>query len=383
MAEYFYRPDLARATAEQLLGGGIFGRPCLFLSAARRTGKSNFLLRDLIPALISKGALVLYLDLWADKTVDPKDLISITIANALAEAQGAITRAAKAVGLSKVSIKGVEFNLADVGHAKGATLSDALHELQEKVGKPLVLIVDEAQHAIKTRSGMDAMFALKSARDTLNARGDNKFCLVMSGSDRDKLLRLVHGNSAPFLGSHIDQMPLLAIDFTNHLAGQLAQEIPALVIDNARFAATFERFDNRPEEFLKAINAVVGPFGPGHGGKFHEALDREADDYEARRAAEYLAAYESLTKLQRAVLTRVLSNSRDGRFFTADALAEYSKAHGRRVAAGSARGAIEKLRAIDPPMIWKSERGDYAAEDSGMRRWYERLKERGKWPPLP
>jgi hypothetical protein len=383
VSAYFFRPELARQTAEQLLGGGIFGRPCLFLCAARRTGKSNFLMRDLIPALEDKGAKVLYLDLWADKTVDPKELIAITIANALAEAQGVIAKAAKAVGLNKVSIKGVEFTLAEVGHAKGATLSDALQELQEKVDVPVVLIVDEAQHAIRTRSGMDAMFALKSARDTLNARGNHKFCLVMSGSDRDKLLRLVHGNSAPFFGSHIDAMRLLGLDFTSHLAGQLVQEMPALDIDNDRFAASFDRFDNRPEEFLKAINTVVGPFGSGRGGKFHEALDREADNYEATRAGEYLAAYESLTKLQRAVLTRVLSNSHDGRFFTADALAEYSKAHGRKVLAGSARGAIEKLRAIDPPLIWKSERGDYAAEDSGMRRWYERLEARGEWPPRP
>ncbi len=383
MPQYFPRPELARSVADRLLGNGMFNSPCVFLSAARRTGKSNFLIRDLQPALEKDCAKVLYVDLWADKARDPGEVIAITIANALAEAQGAIARAAKAAGLTKVSIKGVEFSLTDVGKATGASLTDALQSLQDKVDAPVVLIVDEAQYAISSKSGMDAMFALKAARDVLNARNKHRFCLVMSGSDRDKLLRLVLGNAAPFFGSHIDEMQLLGRDFASHLAGQLIQDNPALNINNARLSQTFERFDHRPEEMLTALNAVAGPFGAGRNERFHELLDQEAEKYEATRAAEYLAAYEGLSKLQRAVLTRVLSNAHDGRVFTADALAEYSRAHGKNVQAGSARGAIEKLRGIDAPLIWKSERGDYAAEDSGMRRWYERLRKQGAWPPIP
>ncbi|QAU25296.1 ATP-binding protein [Dyella sp. M7H15-1] len=382
MSKYFFRPALAKDVAERLLGNGMFSTTTLFLGAARRTGKSNFLMQDLRPALEERGATVMYVDLWADKSRDPGELIAITIANALAAAQGMITRAAKAAGLSKVSIKGVEVTLSQVGNTQGASLADALQALQDKVANPIVLIVDEAQHTITTRSGMDAMFALKAARDILNASGKQRFCLVMSGSDRDKLLRLVHGNNTPFLGSHIDDLRLLDEDFSAHLAAQLAVDVPSLHIDNARLAATFRRFDHRPEEMLHALNVVAGPFGGGRNDRFHQLLDEEANKYEAKRASEYMTAYEGLSKLQRAVLTRVLSNGHDGRLFTADALAEYSRAHGRKVAAGSARGAIEKLRAIEPPLIWKSERGDYAVEDSGMRRWYERLVQQKAWPPV-
>jgi hypothetical protein len=92
--------------------------------------------------------------------------------------------------------------------------------------------------------------------------------------------------------------------------------------------------------------------------------------------------YGSLTKLQQAVLARVLSNGRDGRLFTADALAEYSKAHGKKVEPGAARTAVERLRELNPPVIWRSARGDYAPEDSGMRIWYERLVAQKAWPPV-
>ena len=45
------------------------------------------------------------------------------------------------------------------------------------------------------------MFALKSARDQMNMPGNAQLRLVMSGSDRDKLLRLVNTAAAPFFGA--------------------------------------------------------------------------------------------------------------------------------------------------------------------------------------
>ncbi|MBD4704865.1 ATP-binding protein, partial [Xanthomonas citri pv. citri] len=76
---------------------------------------STFLQEDLTPALEQKGALVLYVDLWKKQDADPVDLISFTIANALAQQQGKIAKVAKAAGLTKVSIHGVEFSLDAVG----------------------------------------------------------------------------------------------------------------------------------------------------------------------------------------------------------------------------------------------------------------------------
>lgn len=382
MEKHFRRPDYAAEIAQQLLGQSMFATDTLFLGAPRRTGKSTFLTGDLTPAMEAAGAHVLYVDLWKDKEKNPADLIAFTIANNLATLQGAIARAAGAVGLSKVSIHGVEFSLDAVGKKPGASIADALQELQAKAAKPVVFIVDEAQHAIKSKESMSVMFSLKSARDTINAPGVRNLVLVMSGSDRDKLLRLVHGNAAPFLGSRIHELPLLDKAYTDFVAGFMAIEKPAYRINTERFFQSFVKFNHRPEFFLEAINDLTSLFGPAKPDTFHDLLDEKAAEYEAELAAGYAAAYEGLTKMQRAVLTRVLSSGRNGKLYDADALAEYSKAHGKRVDAGAARSAVEKLRELDPPLIWKSARGEYAPEDSGMRSWYEKLHREGRWPPV-
>ena len=72
--------------------------------------------------------------------------------------------------------------------------------------KPVALIVDEAQHALTSVSGETAMAALKAARDTINSPGQVRLMLVMSGSDRNKLLRLVNTNGAPFYGSTVQRV---------------------------------------------------------------------------------------------------------------------------------------------------------------------------------
>ena len=382
---HFPRTAVARDIAKAVLGQTFFASPTLFLSAPRRTGKSRFISRDVIPELEALGACVIYVDLWKDKQADPRELIAHAIATNLAEKQGVIRRAASAVGLARVSIHGVQFDLGAVGRAAGASLSDALEELHRNADAPVVLIVDEAQQVISNPQAMTVMFALKSARDTMNASGDN-LGLIMSGSDRDKLLRLVSGNDAPFLGSTISPLPVLGKEFTDYLAGQLRVNDPALHIDNDRLFDAFACFDHKPEFLIKAIKDATGVFsGPAE--HFHDRLDAAATAFQQDTHAKYAATYNALTPVQQGLLTRILAAGKDGaeKLFTNEALLDYAKRKGQKgdkpLSAGSARLELNKLRDMDPPIVWKSTRGDYAAEDSGMARWYADLASRSAWPP--
>jgi hypothetical protein len=69
----FHRPELAKDLADLILSDAVLSpaRSGLFLAAPRRTGKSTFLREDLMPALVRRGAAVLYVDLWADKALEP------------------------------------------------------------------------------------------------------------------------------------------------------------------------------------------------------------------------------------------------------------------------------------------------------------------------
>ncbi len=76
--------------ARQLLNPGVLDeglRSGLFLSGRRRTGKTTFLLNDLIPALAEAGALVIYVDLWSDTQTNPAVLVLTAIKETLAELQ--------------------------------------------------------------------------------------------------------------------------------------------------------------------------------------------------------------------------------------------------------------------------------------------------------
>src|SRR3954451_11442062 len=90
MPAIFTRRPLADQMARQLLRPGVLDeglRSGLFLSGPRRTGKTTFVNNDLIPALEALGALVIYVDLWTDLTVNPATLIRPAIRKTLAELQ--------------------------------------------------------------------------------------------------------------------------------------------------------------------------------------------------------------------------------------------------------------------------------------------------------
>ena len=66
MTNIYRRPALADQMARQLLHPGVLDeglRSGLFLSGLRRTGKTTFLINDLVPALEADGAIVIYVDL--------------------------------------------------------------------------------------------------------------------------------------------------------------------------------------------------------------------------------------------------------------------------------------------------------------------------------
>lgn len=69
-------------------------------------------------------------------------------------------REAKASGLSKVAITGaLSFDLDRVGLSKDVSLTGALVALSDEVEHVIVLIIDEAQHALTADAGIAALFA--------------------------------------------------------------------------------------------------------------------------------------------------------------------------------------------------------------------------------
>ncbi len=337
----------------------------LFLAAPRRTGKSTFLREDLRPALARRGAVVIYADLWADKTADPGDVIVAAIRAALAQREGVVTRLARSSGLDKVSVGGLAFSLDRVGLAQGVSLSAALAALSDEARAMTVLIVDEAQHAITSEAGANALFALKAARDELNSSAHHGLRVVATGSNRDKLAMLRNSKDQAFFGAPLVNFPPLGPDyiawFISHLP--FRQELDADQVYQWFSAAAF-----RPEILGGAVDALLYDLAV-RPGQFAQRLHQLIQEQVRASNDEALRVVHSLTPLQSAVL-RVLAASGAGYApFEAQTMDRYRAtlatiAPDAKVEpeTNNVQQALVALQ--DKALVWKAARGVYALEDS-------------------
>lgn len=381
------RTALADELVHQLQGKTAFGdaQNGLFLAAPRRTGKTTFLRGDLCPALERAGVVVVYVDLWADAARDPGVLIADAIGRALQPHLGLVARTAKKAGVDRLSLAGwLNVDTSRIGKLDGLTLVDALRALHETAGQPVALVIDEAQHALTSEAGEAAMTALKSARDQLNRPGVVNLMLVMSGSDRDKLLRLVNTNGSPFFGSQIKTMPALGADFMSHIVQLIEAQRPDLApVDQATLQKAFVGFGNRPQFFMEALGLVLSPLS-GLTGRFEPAMQQAADQRQRDDETQMESDFLGLKPLEQAMLWRLLEQGVRFRPYDAEALRFYREKTGRdkAVTPQQAQNALESLRQRSPALVWKSARGEYAVEDAAMHRWYETRAATGTWPPL-
>ncbi len=388
--ERFPRPELATRIASTLDGRELFGDGLngLFLAAPRRTGKSTFLRKDLAPELAGRGYSVIYVDLWSAPRIDPADMIDSAIAQAISDKLGAVAKATKAAGVEEPNLAGImKIDTTRIGRHDGTTLTEALRALREASRGAVVLMVDEAQHALTSTAGEQTMMALKAARDTLNGPDDGQLLLVMTGSDRDKLLRLVNGNAAPFFGSAIRDLPLLGKDFVAFVGSLVEADRPELApVDTEALAMAFGQFGHRPQLLELAINEALSPLS-GSTERFEGAVLRTAGRQRADEEAALRSDFIGSRPLERAVTWRMLDMGRRFRPFDAEAKAFYARAlerlgaGGEKVTTARVQSALNSLRDRSPPVAWKSARGEYAIDDASMHQWYERLVEAGRWPP--
>ena len=381
---YYPRTHLAVDLVNALQGKAAFSDAPngLFLAAPRRTGKSTFLQSDLMPELARCQIVAVYVDLWADQKRDPGNLIAEAIGRALVKQLGLAAKTAKSAGLESINVGGIKIDTSKIGRVDGTTLVDALRALVDMAKNPVALIIDEAQHALTSEAGETAMAALKSARDQLNRPGQTQLMIVMSGSDRDKLLRLVNTNAAPFYGSQIQRMPELGPDFVAHIASLIIRQRPDLAeISQDTLSQAFVLFGHRPQFFMEALGQVLSPLA-SHTGRFEDAMLTKAAQQQQADEAQMVSDYTALRPLEQAVLWRMLELGTRFRPYDADALQFYNDKTGDKVTVAKAQKALDGLRTHQPSLIWKSVRSEYAIEDAAMHRWFTQRVQANTWPPI-
>ena len=366
----FRRPELASAMAEQLLkptGLSLGIRSGLFLGGSRRVGKTTFLRGDLIPALQARGAVVVYVDLWADTTAKPTDLLRHAIVQTLAALQKPASKAlqllskVKSLELAGAGFK-FGFKVENVGAADGVTLAQAFTELVDQAKTDIVLIVDEVQHALGSEEGHAMLLSLKAARDAINARPDTPghFIFLGTGSHRARVRELTLKGNQAFNGALSQDFPLLEGDFVQWLLDEIRAELgPKLPSPGATYKA-FARLGYRPEELFKAMRALASlpsVQAPDEAlAAVTEALRQSAADVD-------LARLELMGPLALAVFRKVAMGDAAGvkGLFAATTVKEYEAQIGRKVASEEIQPTVGAL--VDGNFLARDSHGVYVVSD--------------------
>ncbi len=366
----FHRSELASAYCDSLSGQGIANAASgLFLAGPRRVGKTTFLKQDLIPAAESRQWLVVYVDLWSNKLADPALLITEAVKAVIAQHKTRWGKLAKKIHLQKINIlKSIELDFSKPGLPEHVTLADLLSALVGLSNKSVLLIVDEAQHALTTEQGVNAMFSIKSARDQINCASDRpQLMLALTGSNRDKLAQLVIKKDQPFFGSDITAFPLLS----KHYTDSFTETVNGSLADDNQFSSdtmweVFQLIGHRPE----ILRQLAGRAAISHDAEsFSESLKKDASLWHGQIWDEFEQDYQQLGLLQRAILVQLIEQGKAWSPFSEQAMQRYCQITGKAsLSASSVQTAIQQLR--EKGLIWQSSRGVYALEDASFSEWY-------------
>lgn len=376
--DLFHRTALAADMAQKLLKPGLLDqglRSGLFLSGLRRTGKTTFLRQDLIPALEGMGAIVIYVDLWADAKADPAVLVQAAIRQTLEELQtptsGILDRLKrfKGIDLGAAGFK-FGFQLNEVGAKGSVTLAQALTELVDLAKTDVVLIIDEVQQALAGEDGAQMLLAIKAARDAINPRPNTPghFLFIGTGSHRAQVVGMTLQGKHAFAGATSLDYPTLGEDYVGYVLKGISHE-GAKALPNLPIAVdAFNTLGRRPEELTRALRQLQHE-DPQEADRFlpviAATLRGAAADVEMRKV-------EDLGVLACAVFDRIARVDGDATgLFAADALGEYTAAVGREVTADQVQRVAEELR--DANVILRKGHGMYAVTDPFVQTaWRER-----------
>src|SRR3990167_2672971 len=365
----FKRAHLAKAYCDSVAGKGIANATSgLFLAGPRRVRKSTFLIEDLIPEAKARHWLPVYVDLWANKLTDPALLITEAIKTSIATYKNKLIKLAHKVKLQKINIlKTVELDFSKPGLPDNVTLVDILNQLIQLAEKPVMLIIYEAQHALTSKEGINAMFSIKSARDQINKlHKTSDLMLVLTGSNRDKLAQLVIKKDQPFFGSEITAFPLLGKDFTDFFT----VEVNKALAKNNQFNKdsmweAFQFIGHRPE----ILRQMVGRVAICHdAASFSDLLKQDVSTWNMQIWEEFENDFNALQPLHRAILTLLVKQGRAWSPFSEESMQHYQHAINQPIlSVSTVQTAIQTLR--EQEFIWQSSRGVYAFEDECFAEW--------------
>jgi len=232
----------------------------------------------------------------------------------------------------------------------------------------VLLVIDEAQHALTSRDGINAMFAIKSARDQINTSYQPpNLMLVLTGSNRDKLAQLVVKKDQPFFGSEVTTFPLLGIDFTDFFTEKVNISLASgNQFNKEDMWQAFQLIGHRPE----ILRQIVGRVAIANDAEsFSDLLQQDASFWLSQIWQGFENDFNTLPPLHRAILSLLITEGRLWSPFSEESMQYYRTTINQpTLSVSSVQTAIQSLR--EQGFIWQSSRGAYSLEDESFAEWF-------------
>ena len=341
---HFPRPEFTEQVLTALTQGPA---QALTLFAPRRTGKTEFLLKDLAPLAEERGYPVIYASFW-QTPFSPLGVLLHELETWLAGAglreriRGAASALAPKLRLSAAPFGvGVEaeVDLSELGGRPPDALLLHLDSLLERVsrrGHKAILLLDEVQELAR-RPENEALVA--ALRTSLDRRAD-QLRVVFTGSSREGLAAMFSARSAPFFhfASRIE-LPPLGDGFVEHMIGAF-RTASGRTLPLPDAVAAFHRMRRSPFIFRTLLDVLL------HDPAMRIETAMEEVRHRIAASLDYSGVWLSLSPLQRAT-AQVLAAGLDRPFGK-----EFREAVGERLgelppSAARIQGALRRLARLD------------------------------------
>ena len=251
---HYPRTDLASFIINGMKGD-LIDRSTIF--APRKSGKTEFILKDLLPLAEENGMLVVYVDFWKDKT-NPRQVFINSVISAITKKKTWVNQVKDNVGFKfDLGLDGFKLGMGVKSIEHPLTLEQAFSSL-EACNADILLLLDEVQH-LATKPGDEGFTDFTaSLRSFMANRSDKRVKGVFTGSSQDALSKLFTTTDAPFYDS-AQTLPFkpLSEDFVNTSLNTFTKVTNGKQLSEADSLAVFYQLNAIPGRFINLLKQMA------------------------------------------------------------------------------------------------------------------------------
>lgn len=351
---YFHRTEYAQKLVDNLQNGIIHA---FTLFAPRRMGKTQFLLKDVMPLAETKQMNVFYFSFMSSQ-----EHIQSLFKTALVQFSQNILQSKKAItfvgGITKIDILGIGIER----EASGVQPLDDIVSLMGAIAqdnRPSLLLLDEVQELARMKNTDDIVRTLRTGLDMYQ----DKVKVIFTGSSTHGLRVMFNNQKAPFFHfAHALDFPHLDKRFTDFLADTYHARTQQS-IDKQRLYEVFEKLHYTPM-YMRAViqDMILNPQLP-----LEEAVQMCLNQLDIETGE--INQWSNMTALERLILTDI-HTSVEFSPYSAQTLQRYADALGvERISSSGVQGAMRRMEKHD--WISRSGRGQWVINNPLLKTWLE------------